>query len=93
MEALVILLLVEDKAERELQRSICVRSYSNKQDHHNFAAPTDSEEETNQKGSLVGVLCANSVGQVMERGVMMHQQHQPWVVPPEVAADGTQSIR
>lgn len=54
--------------------------------------PTDGEEK-NPKGSLVGMLCVNSAGQVMEQGVMMHQQHQPWVVPPEVLADGTQNTR
>lgn len=41
-------------------------------------------------GSLVSVLGGNSVGQVMEQGVMMHQQHQPWVAPPAEVADGTQ---
>lgn len=49
----------------------------------------DSQEKEYLKGSLVSVLCGNSVGQVMEQGVMMHQQHQPWVAPPAVAADGT----
>lgn len=39
--------------------------------------------------SLAAVLCVNSVGQVMEQGVMMHRQHHPWVVPPEILADGT----
>lgn len=32
----------------------------------------DSQEEEYLKGSLVSVLCGNSVGQVMEQGVMMH---------------------
>lgn len=44
-------------------------------------------------GSLVSALCGNSVGQVMEQGVMMHQQHQPWVAPPAEAADGTHDWR
>lgn len=29
----------------------------------------------------------------MEQGVMMHQQHQPWVVPPAEVADGTHDWR
>lgn len=41
------------------------------------------------KGSLVSTSCDNSVGQVIEQGVMMHQQHQPWVAPPAAIADGT----
>lgn len=44
-------------------------------------------------GSLVSVLCGNSVGQVMEQGVMMHQQHQPWVASPAEVADGTHDWR
>lgn len=55
--------------------------------------PRTGGEEENPKGLLVGMSCVNSVGQVMEQGVMMHQQHQPWEVPPEVLADGTQSAR
>lgn len=44
-------------------------------------------------GSLVSASCGNSVGQVMEKGVMMHQQHQPLVAPPAEAADGTHDWR
>lgn len=44
-------------------------------------------------GSLISVLCSNSVGQVMEQGVMMHQQHQSWVAPPAEVADGTYDWR
>lgn len=44
-------------------------------------------------GSLVSVLCGNSMGQVIEKGVMMHQQHQPLVVPPAEVADGTYDWR
>lgn len=53
----------------------------------------DSKEKVYPIGSLVSVLCGNSVGQVMEQGVMMHQQHQPWVAPPAEVADGTHDWR
>lgn len=62
------------------------------EDGLHFPPPTGGEEK-NPKGSLVAVLCVNSVGQVMEQGVMLRQQHQPWVVPPDVLADGTKSAR
>lgn len=53
----------------------------------------DSQDKVYPGGSLVSVLCGNSVGQVMEQGVMMHQQHQPWVAPPAEVADGTHDWR
>lgn len=55
--------------------------------------PRDSQKKVYPIGSLVSVLCGNSVGQVMEQGVMMHQQHQPWVAPPAEVADGTHDWR
>ena len=60
-------------------------------------SPTHTQRSAQEKvypsGSLVSALCGNSVGQVMEQGVMMHQQHQPWVAPPAEAADGTHDWR
>lgn len=53
----------------------------------------DSQEKVYPIASLFSVLCGNSMGQVMRQGVMMHQQHQPWVAPPAAAADGTQDWR
>lgn len=43
--------------------------------------PTAGEEEEEERkdgtASRVGTPCVNRAGQVMEQGVMMHQQHQP----------------
>lgn len=52
-----------------------------------------SQEKVYLLGSLVRASCGNSLGQVMEKGVMMHQQQQPLVAPPAEAADGTHDWR
>lgn len=56
-------------------------------------AQRESQEKVYLLGSLVSASCGNSMGQVMEKGVMMHQQHQPLVAPPAEAADGTHDWR
>lgn len=60
---------------------------------HTTEPTRDSQKKVYPKGSLVSVWGGNSMGQVMEQGVMMHQQHQPWVAPPAEVADGTQEWR
>lgn len=71
----------------------CTHSYTWTCSHKHTQTRRDSKEREYPVGSLVSVLCGNSVGQVMEQGVMMHQQHQPWVAPPAEVADGTHDWR